>query len=145
MGFGLDRGQDVSSNLQIAEQLRDKGVKPTSQRVEIAAVLLEKPCHLSAEQILCRLNKSGRRISKATVYNTLKLFTEQGLIRQVAADRSRLFYDSTTDFHHHFYNADTGELVDINAGNLKINGLPPLPEGTQAESIELIVRLRNKG
>jgi Fur family iron response transcriptional regulator len=65
--------------------------------------------------------------------------------KPTAADRSRLFYDSTTDFHHHFYNADTGELVDINAGNLKINGLPPLPEGTQAESIELIVRLRNKG
>jgi Fur family iron response transcriptional regulator len=145
MGFGLDRGQDVSSNLRIAEQLKDKGVKPTPQRVEIAAVLLEKPCHLSAEQILCRLNESGRRISKATVYNTLKLLTEQGIIRQVAVDRSRLFYDSTTDFHHHFYNADTGELVDIDADNLKINGLPPLPDGTQAESIELIVRLRNKG
>jgi Fur family iron response transcriptional regulator len=94
---------------------------------------------------LCRLNESGRRISKATVYNTLKLLTEQGIIRQVAVDRSRLFYDSTTDFHHHFYNADTGELVDIDADNLKINGLPPLPDGTQAESIELIVRLRNKG
>lgn len=128
----------------IAGRLRRRGVNPTPQRVEIATLLLDSPCHMSADQILTALREAGRAVSKATVYNTLNLFSRQGIIREVAVDPARLMYDSTTDFHHHFYNADTGELIDIDPASLEIRGLPDLPEGTETQSIELIVRLRNK-
>lgn len=130
--------------MNIEAVLREKGVRPTPQRVEIAALMLKAPCHMSAEQILSRLRRSGSRVSKATVYNTLKLFSRKGIIREMAIDSNHLMFDSTTDFHHHFFNEDTGELTDIDADGLTISGLPELPEGTEARSIEVIVRLRSK-
>lgn len=121
-----------------------KGVMPTPQRLEIAGILLEKPQHLSAEQILERLNASGSSVSKATVYNTLKLFSERGLAREVNVDPSRLFYDSTTHAHYHFYNVDSGELSDIPETEVGFLNLPELPAGTEQESIEVLIRVRNK-
>ncbi len=128
---------------QVAERLLAHGVKPTPQRMEIAQVILRQPCHLSAEQIIAQLRQANSRVSKATVYNTLKLFSERGILREVAVDPSRLFFDSTTKFHHHFYNQDTGELIDIDADAISLESMPELPEGTVAESIELVVRVRN--
>ena len=127
----------------IEARLRAAGVKPTSQRLEIGALMLATPQHMSADQILSRLHASGRRVSKATVYNTLKLFTERGLIREVSVDPSRQFYDSTTDPHHHFYNVDSGELIDIDADDLQFTELPGLPAGTEAENIEVVIRVRD--
>lgn len=126
-------------------RLRGAGVKLTSQRLEIGALMLATPQHLSADQILTCLQKRGRRVSKATVYNTLKLFTERGLLREVSVDPARQFYDSTTHPHHHFFNVDSGELVDIDAETLQIIGLPELPPGTEAAGVEVIVRVRNAG
>ena len=99
---------------------------------------------MSADQILNRLRDSGSRVSKATVYNTLHLFSQKGIVRELAVDPGHLVYDSTTTFHHHFFNADSGELVDIDPDGLEISGLPELPPDTQAESVELIIRVRNK-
>ncbi|MCP3999338.1 MAG: transcriptional repressor [Gammaproteobacteria bacterium] len=127
----------------IAERIRSHGVKPTTQRLEIAMLLLVAPRHMSAEQILADLRKANSRISKATVYNTLNLFTQHGLVREVSADSNRQFYDSTITPHHHFYNVDTGELTDIKQGDLIFSSLPELPAGTEAQDIEVIVRVRN--
>jgi len=77
------------------------------------------------------------------VYNTLSLFVEKGLIRQVMADPSKIFYDSNPAPHHHFYDASTGKLTDIDATNVKVSGLPPLPEGTTMEGVDVVVRLRH--
>lgn len=107
-------------------------------------VFLDGPCHFSADQVLNILKGNGRRVSKATVYNTLKLFSRQGIIREVAVDPARLMYDSTTRPHHHFYNADTGELIDIPSSEVRLPRLPALPRATTAESVELIVRLRKR-
>ena len=120
------------------------GILPTAQRVEVAGVLLERPQHLSAEQILERLRSAGSRVSKATVYNTLKLFGERGLVREIMVDPERKFYDSTTHTHYHFYNVDTGELGDIACDDLQFSELPALPEGTEQDSIDVIVRVRNR-
>ena len=128
----------------IEERLRATGVKPTSQRLEIGTLLLAEPQHMSADQILSRLQKNGSKVSKATVYNTLKLFTEHGLVREVSVDSTRQFYDSTTGHHHHFYNVDSGQLTDINPADLQFSRLPQLPEGTEAQDVEVIVRVRNK-
>jgi Fur family iron response transcriptional regulator len=133
---------DPAKDIQV--KLEAHGVNPTPQRLEIGALLLRQPVHLSADQILQQLRAAGSAVSKATVYNTLRLFTAHGLVREVAVDPGRAIYDSTTVPHHHFYNADTGELTDIDAGAVGLPGIPSLPAGTRAESVEVIVRLRSR-
>ncbi len=119
-------------------------ILPTPQRIEVAGILLEKPQHLSAEHIIEKLKQSGSSVSKATVYNTLNLFSERGLIREVMVDPVRKFYDSTTHPHHHFYNVDSGELSDIPDDEVRFQDLPDLPEGTESESIEVLIRVRDR-
>jgi len=128
---------------RVEARLQGCGIRPTRQRLEIGMLLLAGPCHLSADQILAKLRDAGSPVSKATVYNTLNLFSRHGIVREVVLDPSRLVYDSTIEPHHHFYNADSGELIDIDPAELDIRRLPELPEGTVAERIELIIRLRN--
>ena len=120
------------------------GIMPTPQRVEIASILLERPQHLSAEHIIDMLKAAGSAVSKATVYNTLNLFSERGLVREVMVDPVRKFYDSTTHPHHHFYNVDSGELSDIPDDGVCFDELPDLPVGTERESIEVLIRVRDK-
>lgn len=128
----------------IINKLKSSGVSPTSQRVDIAQVLFARPQHLSAEQILHMVNEdSDAKASKATVYNTLGLFAKKGLIKEVIVDPSKVFYDSTSSAHFHFYNTDTGELTDIPTGAINIKDLPDLPEGTVSTGIEVIVRIKN--
>jgi Fur family iron response transcriptional regulator len=132
------------SRSDIQAQLKEKGVLATPQRVEVAEVLLRRPQHLSAEQILEQLRSAGSKVSKATVYNTLKVLSETGLVRELNVDASRKFYDSTTHPHHHFYNVDSGQLSDIPAEQLSIMNLPELPAGTVQESVEILIRVREK-
>jgi Fur family iron response transcriptional regulator len=120
------------------------GILPTPQRVEIAGILLERPQHLSAEHLLDKLRAVGSAVSKATVYNTLNLFSERGLIKEVMVDPVRKFYDSTTHPHHHFYNVDSGELSDIPDGQVFLQVLPELPAGTKRESIEVLIKVRDR-
>ena len=126
----------------LPELLRRHGVNPTHQRIEIANALFSRQEHLSADQILAIVNDRHSETSKATVYNTLNLFLEQRLIREVIVDPSKVFYDPNTEPHHHLYNVDTGELTDIDAGSIGISGLPPLPEGMVTEGVDIIVRVR---
>lgn len=124
--------------------MRERGITPTQQRLEIAAVLLMRPQHLSADQVMALANRKGAAVSKATVYNTLKLFAAKGLVREVIVDPTKVFYDSTTAPHYHIYNVDTGTLVDVNSDLVAVQGLPELPNGTVADGIDVIVRVRNK-
>ncbi len=91
---------------------------------------------------MATVNRHHSETSKATVYNTLRLFLEKGLVREVIVDPSKIFYDPNTSPHHHFYNLSNGELTDIPADMLQVAGLPTLPEGMLAESIDVIVRIR---
>ncbi len=127
---------------EIADLLRDHGIAPTHQRIEIAGVLFSRHEHLSADQLLVIVNARYSEVSKATVYNSLRLFLEKKLIREVIVDPSRVFYDSNTAPHHHFYNMASGELTDICDDNLHLSGMPTLPEGMVADSIDVIVRIR---
>ena len=121
------------------------GILPTPQRIEVAEILLEKPQHLSAEQILERLRDAGSKVSKATVYNTLNLFAQRGVVKECMVDPVRKFYDSATHPHHHFYNVDTGELHDIPDEQVRFSDLPELPAGTESESVEVLIRIRDAG
>ena len=126
----------------LAEMLRGHGVMPTHQRMEIAHALFSRCEHLSADQVLGIVNARHAQTSKATVYNTLNLFVEKCLIREVIVDPDRVFYDPNTTPHHHFYNVDTGELSDIDAGEVEVSRLPALPPGMVTDGIEIIVRIR---
>lgn len=128
----------------ILVQFDRHGIKPTPQRLRIADILLEKPQHLSAEQILDRLRESGGAVSKATVYNTLNLFAERGLVKELSVDPERRYYDSCNAPHHHFYNVDTCELTDIDARDVCFSALPELPVGTESQSVEVLIKVRRR-
>jgi Fur family iron response transcriptional regulator len=127
----------------LADALRAHGINPTHQRIEIAQAIFSHGEHLSADQILARVNGRASETSKATVYNTLKLFVEKKLVREVIVDPSKVFYDPNPDPHHHFYNIDTGQLTDIDARNIRVTRLPPLPRGMEKAGIDIIVRIRS--
>ena len=124
--------------------LRSKGVSPTSQRMQVGKILLSRPQHVCAEEILNKVHEAGYRVSKATVYNTLNLFVDRGLIRELNVDPTRMFYDSSTYAHHHFYNVDSGKVMDVPLDDVHFATLPALPEGTVAESMELTIKVRNQ-
>ena len=132
----------IVAHRDIGEQLRAVGITPTQQRVQIAEILFARPQHLSADQILAVVNSDGPIASKATIYNTLGLFARKGLVREVIVDPSKVFYDSNTSEHHHFYNVDSGELTDIDAREVMIPNLPDLPADTQPAGVDIIFRIR---
>ena len=118
------------------------GINPTPQRVLITRLLFEQGVHMSAEDVYQRVNEADRQVSKATVYNTLGLLAAKGLIREVIANPSKIFYDPNTAPHHHFYDEDTGALTDIDAKDVRVVGLPSLPPGSNLRAVEVIVRFR---
>ncbi|MBN1238540.1 MAG: transcriptional repressor [Gammaproteobacteria bacterium] len=127
---------------EISALLTEKGVFPTPQRLDVAQVILSRPQHLSAEQIIAGIRGMGSRVSKATVYNTLNLFCERGLVRTVEVDPSRQFYDSTIEPHHHFYNMETGELIDIPLDGVSLKLNTDLPVGTEQAGVDVVIRVR---
>ena len=127
-----------------ARTLESHGITPTPQRVEIARILLAEPQHLSAEQVLCTLKQGDLPVSKATVYNTLGLFADKGLVREVIVDPSKVFYDSNCGDHHHFYDVDSCTLTDIDARDIAVGGLPEVPDGKVVDRVDVIVRVRSR-
>jgi Fur family iron response transcriptional regulator len=125
-------------------KLAAMGIRPTHPRLRIAALLFAAPQHLSAEQIMATLAAQGRRVSKATVYNTLKIFAASGLIRQLTIDDSRAWYDSNMGAHYHFHDAESGALIDVPVPEVEFSRLPAAPDGMEVEGIDLVIRLRKK-
>ena len=132
----------IRNREEVAQLLRRHGIMPTHQRTEIAYILFTRREHLSADQILGLVNSRFAEASKATVYNTLKLFVEKKLIRELVVDPAKIVYDPNTEPHHHLYDVATGRLTEIPADNIRVLGLPPLPAGTVAEGVDIIVRTR---
>lgn len=129
---------------QIVNLLKQHDVTPTRQRIEIAGYLFQRPQHLSAENILEGVNAEGNRVSRATVYNTMGLFTDKGLVRQVLIDRERVFYDTNRADHYHVYDVDSGELRDVMRSEIEIASIPELPEGARIVDTNVILRVSSK-
>ena len=125
--------------------LRRHLINPTRQRVGIVQVLFARRQHLSADQIQAQVNAHHVYASKATVYNTLKLFVGKSLVREVIVDAGKIFYDSNTEVHHHLYDVLSGKLTDIAADKITVSSLPPLPKGMVAASVDVVVRVRPAG
>jgi len=128
---------------QATELLRSHGIGATTQRVAITRVLFAQRTHLSAEDVFRLVNRDGQHVSKATVYNTLGMLAREGVIREVIADPDRVFFDPNTEPHHHFYDTRTRQLTDIPAEDVRLDGLPSLPQGTELEGVDVIIRLRS--
>ncbi len=141
MKFGA---KQIVDGDQIEQVLENHGIRSTSQRVDIAKVLLAKPQHLSAEQVLGQVNTENELVSKATVYNTLNLFVDKGLIKQVVIDSRYVFYDSNTEPHYHFYNEDTGSLQDIDIEAMVVKEIPGIPKNTVQTGIDVVIRVKNQ-
>ena len=131
------------SGESVRKVLRALNIKPTNQRIDIAKFILIKDQHLSAEDIFSSLNDSKCGISRATVYNTLNLFADKGLVRRVIIGSSKIYYDSKTTPHSHYYNVDTGEISDFEFNDAQISPLPALPEHTVQEGVDIVVRVKN--
>ncbi|HSG66255.1 MAG TPA: Fur family transcriptional regulator [Gammaproteobacteria bacterium] len=130
---------------EIAHFLDQHGVTPTQQRLDVGEVILAMPQHSSAEQIIAGIKAKGFSVSKATVYNTLNLFCERGLLRTVNIDPERQFYDPTVTPHHHLYNMDTGELMDIEPENVALEFRGSLPPGTERRGVDVVILIGAKG
>ena len=127
-----------------AERLQRAGIPPTRQRLAIAEVLFTRPVHLSADQVLARVREHMPDVSRATVYNTLKLFREKNMVRELVVDPERVFYDSNTEPHYHLFDVRTGELSDVSAEELQVVGTPVLPAGLELEEVDVIIRVRSR-
>ena len=134
----------IELKTKVQEKLKLYGLRPTRARIRIGMMLLDKPKHLSAEQVHEKLKQKGYTISKATVYNTLNAFTECGIVSEVTIDPSRTYYDSRPTSHHHFFNIDTGQLVDIASDDMSVENIPRLPDNTQIQDLEIVVKISNK-
>lgn len=126
----------------LADTLRAHGINPTHQRIEIAFALFSRHEHLSADQVMAIVNERHSETSKATVYNTLNLFLEKKLIREVIVDPNKVFYDPNTEPHYHMYDLQSGRLTDIDAADVRVTGLPTLPSGMATEGMDIIIRVR---
>ena len=138
---GMVSTQFTRDNL--ADKLRAHGINPTHQRIEIAFALFSRHEHLSADQVMAIVNERHSETSKATVYNTLNLFLEKKLIREVIVDPNKVFYDPNTEPHYHMYDLQSGRLTDIDASDVRVTGLPALPAGMVTEGMDIIIRVRH--
>lgn len=125
--------------------LRQAGLRPTRQRLALARLLFGNgDRHVAAESLYEEALRAGEHVSLATVYNTLHQFTEAGLLRAIAVDTSKTYFDTNTGNHHHFYMEATNEVVDMPDGYIRVDNLPEPPDGLEISRVDVIVRVRRK-
>lgn len=129
--------------LPAPQKLSAAGLRPTRQRIALAQLLFcGRDRHVTAERLYEEARAASLPVSLATVYNTLHQFTAAGLLREIAVDGARVYFDTNVSDHHHFLIEDSGELVDIHGATVSLGDLPVAPEGLRLERIDVVVRLR---
>lgn len=129
----------------LEKRVREAGLRPTRQRVALAQILFAKgDRHFSAEELHEEALAAGVPVSLATVYNSLHQFTEAGLLRVLAIEGSRTYFDTNTSDHHHFFVEGENRIFDIGPVAVDIVDLPEPPEGMEIANVDVIVRLRRK-
>ncbi|MCC0039302.1 MAG: transcriptional repressor [Brucellaceae bacterium] len=135
----------TTSKNGIEQRVRDAGLRPTRQRVALATLLFAKgDRHLSAEQLHEEAEAAGFPVSLATVYNALHQFTEAGLLRILAVEGAKTYFDTNTSDHHHFFIEGENILMDIAEGPVTVLNLPEPPAGMEVANVDIVVRLRPK-
>ncbi len=147
MTVSVDTSEKTSKDdlKQLTARLRNAGLRPTRQRLSLANLLFSKGNrHISAEALHAEALEASVHVSLATVYNTLHQFNEAGLLRAVAVDSSKTYFDTNTSHHHHFYYEAENRVVDVPASYIELGAIPEPPEGMEIASVDVIVRLREK-
>jgi Fur family transcriptional regulator, iron response regulator len=127
------------------ERLRESGLRPTRQRVALAELLFAKgDRHLTVEELHDEATEAGVPVSLATVYNTLHQFTNAGMIRVLAVEGAKTYFDTNTSDHHHFFIEGENQVVDMPESSITLTGMPTPPEGMEIAHIDVVVRLRPK-
>lgn len=133
----------VESEMTVDKRVRDAGLRPTRQRVALANLIFAKgDRHLSAEELHEEAVGAGVPVSLATVYNALHQFTEAGLLRILAVEGSRTYFDTNTSDHHHFFIEGENKIFDIESGPVTVLDLPEPPEGMEIANVDVVIRLR---
>jgi len=143
---GPHAAHDGDGERRAGRWLARGGLRPTRQRLVLATHLVGdgNNRHVSAEGLFEAAARSGQKVSLATVYNTLKSFTEAGLLTEVKVDSTRSYFDTDTTDHAHFFCEDDGRLSDAPHGSVRFASLPAPPEGTEIAKVDVVVRLRRK-
>ncbi|MFP6712153.1 MAG: Fur family transcriptional regulator [Rhodospirillales bacterium] len=129
---------------QALDRLRNAGLRPTRQRLALAKLLFDgQNRHVTAEILHGEALEASVRVSLATVYNTLHQFNEVGLLREIVVDSGRSYFDTNISEHHHIYNEDTRELMDIDGDQIDLAGLPAIEAGQELSRVDVIVRIKN--
>ena len=129
---------------QYIDRLRSSGLRPTKQRLLISKILFGQKAtfHFTIEN-LCKLVKKNlhKRISLATVYNTVHAFKKKGYLKEIALEGNKTYFDTNTSIHHHFYDEETNKLIDINNSEISVNNIPSSPSGKTIKGVEVMVRI----
>jgi len=127
-------------------RLRSSGLRPTKQRLAICKVLFDRKdtFHFTIDNLKKKIEKSTKhKISLATVYNTVHAFKNNGYLKEISLQGNKTFFDTNSTSHHHFYDQDSGEVMDIKNEDISISKLPPAPKGKKINGIEVTVSFAN--
>jgi Fur family iron response transcriptional regulator len=137
--------KDGKNSRGVAQLLRKAGLRPTRQRLALGALLFEgEDRHVTAELLHAEATAVGHHVSLATVYNTLHQFKRAGLLRELAINGAKAYFDTNTSNHNHFFVEAEGELRDIPGHAIRVDGVPEPPEGMSISHIDVVVRLVTK-
>jgi len=128
------------------DRLRQSNLRPTKQRVTICKVLFDRKdtFHFTVEKLKKIIEKNTRsKISLATVYNTVHAFKKNGYLREISLQGNKTFFDTNSKSHHHFYDKDTGDLIDIKNDDIFLSKLPTVPKGKKIQEVEVTVNIAN--
>ena len=135
---------DTRPAATIPGMLRQSGLRPTRQRLALGRLLFGSgDRHVTAEQLHAEVSALGEHVSLATVYNTLHQFKKAGLVRELAIEGSKAYFDTNTSNHNHFLLESSGELMDIPGDAIRVEGLPQPPDGMKITHVDVVVRLTN--
>jgi|TARA_Y100000389_G_scaffold180332_1_gene195061 Fur family transcriptional regulator, iron response regulator len=136
----------MTQNNEIVNKLRSSKLRPTKQRIRIAEFLFrrEKTFHFTVEKLNKIINRKDNfeKISLATIYNTIDAFKKAGHLKEILTNNNKSYFDTNVDSHHHFYDDETNELMDINYNEIEVAKLPQAPKGKKITDIEVIISLK---
>ncbi len=125
------------------DHLKRAGLRPTRQRLALARLLFaDGHRHVSAEELFQEARNADIQVSLATIYNSLHQFTDAGLLREVPVDSGQSYFDTNVAHHHHFFVPETGDVMDIEGDEVRLDSAPKPPEGYAIERVDVVVRLR---
>ena len=141
----MDQKNTAPDPAMMTERLREAGLRPTRQRLLIAALLLDgRHRHVSADSLAREIRQTGAHMAGGTIYNTLNQFTEAGLLRRVTIHNEHSVFDTNIEHHHHFYDAEHDQLIDIPANDVLLATLPGAPEGHDIKAVDVLIHISQR-